>query len=635
MRLIKVKAFLEREKLFREMKPVDRRAKVLEFDDDAATEYAILSHRWVGQEVDYDEMVELAKMAAEERDEIRRRGSYRKILQSCKQAQKDRYEWLWVDTCCIDKRSSAELSEAINSMFRWYENAKVCYAYLHDVPSSSFPTARDKERYPEFNGWPEWFSRGWTLQELIAPSNIQFFNKDWKNIGDKKTLAPTLRYVTGIPEHILIDGLHGNRPCIAQIMSWAAHRTTTRVEDRAYSLMGLLDVNMPMLYGEGKKAFHRLQLEIIRISNDQSIFAWECNVRTGSVLADDPSDFQYCFDMELMGHDEFIEYIKADVPEEELDSIEDRLGTFLITNRGIQIWMLLRPYLDSPSRSHFQAWLPCRHGRWHPPVNISLVLWESNYYRCQVPCLGLEGPPRFCQVYLRYQDPPHRNATFEVDDSSLTENGFTCCDAYPEEFTGNALTLNGTDPLCVKVYSDRLTNHCFVVAFGQSFGKEWIRVIFDESTIFPRPSWRRDYTKDIYHEILVSTLEHAQYMDKARYGAERYGQVCIAQTCIPRTTRILRTSFVMWKSSKTCGVKLEVFHDPGFGDVSGEWSAFDVNGTDDPSCDWRGLMISGWPRNLYDSYEIDGVPGDFSAAPNGIEVSTDAFHTVFMSYVRE
>ena len=104
MRLINVKAFLERESSIREGKRVDRRAKVLDFGDDEATEYAILSHRWVGHEVDYEEVVELAKMAAEERDEIRQRDGYQKIIQSCEQAQKDGYEWLWVDTCCIDKR---------------------------------------------------------------------------------------------------------------------------------------------------------------------------------------------------------------------------------------------------------------------------------------------------------------------------------------------------------------------------------------------------------------------------------------------------------------------------------------------------------------------------------------------------
>ncbi|KIM58694.1 hypothetical protein SCLCIDRAFT_1060090 [Scleroderma citrinum Foug A] len=214
MRLIIVKAFLARERLIREGKRVDRRTKVLEFGNDEAIEYAILSHRWVGQEVGYDEMVGLAKMAVEERDEIRQRNGYQKILQSCEHAQRDGYEWLWVDTCCIDKRSSAELSEAINSMYRWYENALVCYAYLHGVPDPRLPTESDDDRYPDFRGWPEWFSRGWTLQELIAPSNVQFLNKDWQSIGDKRTLAPTLLNITGIPDDILIHGLDGNRPCV-------------------------------------------------------------------------------------------------------------------------------------------------------------------------------------------------------------------------------------------------------------------------------------------------------------------------------------------------------------------------------------------------------------------------------------
>ena len=219
MRLINVKALLERESLIREGKRVDHRTKVLEFGDDEATEYVILSHRWIGEEVDYDEIVGLPKMTVEDRDEIRQCDGYQKILDSCDQAQKDGYERLWVDTCCIDKQSSAELSEAINFMYQWYENAKVCYAYLHDLPGLSFPTARDEESHPKFSGWPEWFSRGWTLQELIAPSNVQFLNKNWQSIGDKRTLAPTLADITGIPKHILTHGLCGNRPCVAQIMS--------------------------------------------------------------------------------------------------------------------------------------------------------------------------------------------------------------------------------------------------------------------------------------------------------------------------------------------------------------------------------------------------------------------------------
>jgi len=575
MRLIKVKAFLERERLIENGESVDHDKSVLEFGDDEVERYAILSHRWVeGKEVDYREMVKLAKMPLEERHKIRQRDGYQKILQSCEQARNDGYEWLWVDTCCIDKRSSAELSEAINSMYRWYENAKVCYAYLHDVSGSSFPTASDWERYAKFNGWPEWFSRGWTLQELIAPSNVQFFNKDWRRIGDKKTLAPTLEAITRIQERILIHGLHGNRPCVAQIMSWAANRTTTRVEDRAYSLMGLLDVNMPMLYGEGKKAFHRLQLEIIRASNDQSIFAWDSRKKQpGSILADDPSDFRGCSEMELMGHDQFIQSLKY-VPE---GDIEDRLGTFPITNRGIHIWMLLCPHRDS--RFRFRAWLPCRNGPSDPPVTIDLVLWESSYYRGPDPFFSKfpeVGLPQLRQVYLRYQDPPHRNTTFEVDDSTLTENGFTCCGAFPEKFTGNTLALASTDPLCTKVYFDSQANHRFSVGFGQCFGKGWIHVGSVESNIIRPPPWK-NYTEHTYVDMLVATPEHAQPMNKARSGSEGYGQICVMQTCLPRTTRVLQISSVMWNSSRMCGVKLGVFDDPGFCDVLGEWTAFDVD----------------------------------------------------------
>ncbi|KIK23739.1 hypothetical protein PISMIDRAFT_57894, partial [Pisolithus microcarpus 441] len=235
--------------------------------------YAILSHRW-GAEVNYEEMIGLMKMEEEEREEVEKRHGYQKIIKSCEQAMKDGYEWLWVDTCCIDKRSSAELSEAINSMYRWYQNAQVCYAYLNDVGESTFPTKKDDNKFAESNGWPEWFVRGWTLQELIAPKEVKFFNKDWVHIGNKRQLEPMLEKATGIPREVLRNGLAGKRLSVAKIMSWAAERKTTRVEDRAYSLMGLFGVYMPMLYGEGKMAFQRLQLEIIRRSSDQSIFAW-------------------------------------------------------------------------------------------------------------------------------------------------------------------------------------------------------------------------------------------------------------------------------------------------------------------------------------------------------------------------
>ena len=234
MRLINIDAFLWREQLLHSRRQVERRTKVLELCNDKTTDYVILSHRWIDPtEVDYEEMVDLAKMDRQEQNEIRSRPRYKKIVDTCKQAKQDGYERLWVDTCCIDKRSSAELSEAINSMYRWYANSRICYAYLHDVPGS-FPHWQSAAMYFELDGWPEWFSRGWTLQEMIAPQNLQFFNKDWRPIGDKKGLAQTLNTITGVPEEILqmdwkeivralLKSYRG--PLIGQRREWKTKRT--------------------------------------------------------------------------------------------------------------------------------------------------------------------------------------------------------------------------------------------------------------------------------------------------------------------------------------------------------------------------------------------------------------------------
>ena len=557
------------------------RAKILEYCDDEATiRYAILSHRWTRKEVNYVEITELEKMGREDRNEIRSRDGYQKILKSCEQARKDGYEWLWVDTCCIDKRSSAELSETINSMYRWYENSTVCYAYLHDVDGSSFPTECDTRRYLDrSNGWPEWFSRGWTLQEMIAPSDVRFFNKDWVRIGDKKTHAHTLAVITGVPEHILTDGLSSDRPCIAQIMSWAANRTTTRVEDRAYSLLGLLDVNMPMLYGEGKKAFHRLQLEIIRISNDQSIFAWGFSKdvgRTGSILADDPSCFQDCFAMELMKPDEFIESLKDEV--RGLDSVDKELpGVFPITNRGIHIWLPLRPCGDSTLV--FKAGLPCRSGTSSSPVTIDLALWESNYYRYFTSrSAGSPAEPtlQFHQVYLRYQDTPHHNAVFEIDDSAVTDNDFTYCGTFPLQLAEKRLTLTSNIAPQIFIYSDSHTHRHFAVGLGQCFGQDWVCFTCEKPTAAynGQPIW--EYTVEAHREMVVRGPEHARSMAEARSG-KRHSRLCIMQVRLPQTPWTVRISSIVWESQRKCGVKLEVFRDHG-AHLNGQdkWTGLDV-----------------------------------------------------------
>jgi hypothetical protein len=239
-------------------------------------EYAILSHRWGDEEVTFQDISD---------GQPEGKKGYQKIQGAAAQARMEGLAYIWVDTCCIDKTSSAELSEAINSMFAWYRDASICYAYLDDVPSQvrglrDIPPddkLTDKEleevlRSPFAKS--KWFTRGWTLQEFIAPWEVKFYNCQWQGIGTKRQLKRMLRHITGIDEDIIIHQRELRDVCVARKMSWAARRTTTRIEDTAYCLLGLFDIHLPLLYGEGANAFIRLQQEIIRVSDDQSIFAW-------------------------------------------------------------------------------------------------------------------------------------------------------------------------------------------------------------------------------------------------------------------------------------------------------------------------------------------------------------------------
>ncbi|KAG2417117.1 hypothetical protein HFD88_008335 [Aspergillus terreus] len=240
-----------------------------EFFDDALPDYAILSHTWGEEEVSYQDLKngDYANMKA-----------YAKIKECCSISRSSNIAWVWIDTCCIDKTSSAELAEAINSMYRWYQGAKVCYVFLDDVPARPFPESR-------------WFTRGWTLQELIAPDTVVFLNEDWEEIGTRDTLQYDISETTGIPLTILSGAEELGAFSVAQRMSWASGRQTSRIEDRAYSLMGIFGINMPLIYGEGTKAFIRLQEEIIRTLEDYTIFAWKDENSHGGLLAPSPDAF--------------------------------------------------------------------------------------------------------------------------------------------------------------------------------------------------------------------------------------------------------------------------------------------------------------------------------------------------------
>jgi hypothetical protein len=254
-----------------------------ELDSNKTQPYAILSHVWGGkdQEVTFTDLVDKTGKG---------KVGYEKIEFCAQQARKDGIEYLWVDTCCIDKSSSAELSEAINSMYRWYEDAATCYAYLSDVSHPEENLTYDPETVPFSES--RWFKRGWTLQELIAPSRVVFYLKGWKRFGTRSELAIDLTEITGIDERVL-EGDHPSVCSIADRMSWASNRETTRDEDIAYSLLGIFDINMPLLYGEKGKAFIRLQEEIMKASDDQSIFAWKSSDSTfhAGLLATSPKHF--------------------------------------------------------------------------------------------------------------------------------------------------------------------------------------------------------------------------------------------------------------------------------------------------------------------------------------------------------
>ena len=222
-------------------------------------EYAILSHTWAdGEEATFEDLV---------RGIGKDKPGYNKIKFCVNQANQDGLQYSWVDTCCIDKSSSAELSEAINSMFRWYSKATRCYVYLSDVPDPKDPTSTIESALPG----SRWFKRGWTLQELIAPSTVQFFSRENELLGDRKSRGQQIHQITGIATEAL-QGKPLSQFNVDERLSWAARRETTVEEDAAYCLLGIFDIRMPLIYGEGrKKALERLQRKIQKASNTASL----------------------------------------------------------------------------------------------------------------------------------------------------------------------------------------------------------------------------------------------------------------------------------------------------------------------------------------------------------------------------
>jgi hypothetical protein len=337
--------------------------------DDDIPPYAILSHTWGYHEVTFADLARID-------EEVSAMPGWAKVRDCCSVAIAEGFRYTWIDTCCIDKRSSAEMQEAMNSVFRWYANAEVCYVYLEDILGGNTHNIYETR----------WMRRGWTLMELVAPKEIVFLDKNWNRIGTKLSLTPVLAGITGIPEPALFRMAPASlsRYSIAERMSWAAMRETTRPEDRAYSLIGLFNITMPILYGEGEKAFLRLQNEIIKQTTDQSFLAWGLprgrNVfgmpRLLPVLARSPADFQ---------KDDGTSRIIV-VPEP-WSPFNHRL---INSNIGLNLWL---PLVNTLGSRLVFAVLNCRckHGSMSTSA-IWIPLWKAEsemYHRIMFPSASL------------------------------------------------------------------------------------------------------------------------------------------------------------------------------------------------------------------------------------------------------
>ncbi|KAG6332327.1 hypothetical protein ID866_6766 [Astraeus odoratus] len=481
---------------------VDPGIDILKRFDDEEVEYAVLSHCWStveGEEVEFDEMRYLPSLGVSE--ELRAKPGYKKIVASCRRAHHDELKWLWIDTCCIDDR---ERREALNSMYRWYQGSKICYAYLHDVDGEILPGAisvdGDLKR-------PRWFFRAWTLQELIAPYDVLFFNRTWEVIGNKQDCAFKLQEITRIPEDILEMGLPDpgdtSYPSAAQIISWAADREASKAEDKAYALMGLFDVRIPMEYGVKEVAFYQLQEEILKRHKDHSVLAWFGKQRPGNILADDPSYFRSSADVirVLEPHTVF------GPPWSALEAIE-------VNQRLASVWLPVTRCLGSSC--HFIANLACcREGESPRALTIVLALLGNTCYRA-FGDFGVSGETEFRKVNLFCRPTPRTPFTFKFDPIPNIELG----DGVLRQ--GNSFRLSCLEDRVILCGARK--GNGFAVIVGYYFGQDWVHIVPSDCT-------KADDGEKLYH---------ANRIDKLRKRIpERTGLALVKHAHIPETIQAI------------------------------------------------------------------------------------------------
>jgi hypothetical protein len=442
-------------------------------------DYVILSHTWGNEEVTFADF---------HSPHARRMEGYEKVRRCCEQAVRDGFEWAWVDTTCIDKSSSAELTESLNSMFKWYANAAICYAYLADVTLS--PDA-DKDVLQERFERSRWFTRGWTLQELLAPAVVEFYDSNWTIMGTKSSLLSIIADVTKIHELALQAPAHIALASTAQKFSWAANRQTSREEDIAYCLLGLFNVNMPLLYGEGKRAFRRLQWEIMRTSTDHSIFAWEITDEaawgSNGLLASSPNDYRNSWN----------------VREQRWPS-----SSFSLSNRGLQIGLPCIQSEEQPQRviallnCYFESSASPRLGR----VGVVLDTYGGAlYHRVQpLPLVALDfeqaGKAKWKEICIAedYREPPSvGQKPWVVSLSSMPtfdtrfqvprlakcvaefKDGQFVAIQKPADLAPAALFTFGPEDFAGVLFHDEsaAASRSFLLAFGQrSYGMVWLYI---------------------------------------------------------------------------------------------------------------------------------------------------------------
>ncbi|ETN38886.1 uncharacterized protein HMPREF1541_06927 [Cyphellophora europaea CBS 101466] len=254
-----------------------------------SAQYAILSHRWGDNEVTYRQYMALDKSLLRAQTPRAYSSGLDKILWGCHMARRNNLRYFWIDTCCINKNNEddqTELSASVMSMWKWYHEAAICYIFLATITLSAAEVERDPNAFMEWHhskdsedrdyGRPaEYFRRGWTLQELLAPRRAIFFNATWSFIGSRLQLVDQIYNATNIAKQYINSNEGIRLASIAARLSWAGGRETTREEDRVYSLIGLFDINMDIRYGEGyERAFYRLQKEIVENDPSEDIFAW-------------------------------------------------------------------------------------------------------------------------------------------------------------------------------------------------------------------------------------------------------------------------------------------------------------------------------------------------------------------------